>query len=96
MPAALPRTPTVAESGLPGYHASLWMGVLAPAATPVTATARINRELGATLRAEDLRAALVEQGFEPGTLTPGQFGALIRDDTARWRKVIQEAGLRPD
>jgi tripartite-type tricarboxylate transporter receptor subunit TctC len=94
--AVLPQVPTVAESGLPGYHASLWMGVLVPATTPGAVTAQLNRELGATLQAAELREALVEQGFEPGTMTPDRFARLIRDDTARWRKVILEAGLKPE
>lgn len=94
--AAVPRTPTVAESGLPGYHASLWMGVLAPAATPGAVIARLNREVNATLKVAELREALVEQGFEPGAMTPDGFARLIREDTARWRKVIVEAGLKPE
>jgi tripartite-type tricarboxylate transporter receptor subunit TctC len=93
---ALPETPTVAESGFPGYHASLWMGVFVPARTPGAVIARVNREFGSTLRSAELREALAEQAFEPGTLTPADFAKLIREETARWRKVISEAGLKPD
>jgi len=93
---ALPQTPTVAESGLPGYHASLWMGVFVPARTPGAVIALLDRELGATLRSADLREALVEQGVEPGALAPNAFAKLLRADTARWRKVIKEAGLKPE
>jgi tripartite-type tricarboxylate transporter receptor subunit TctC len=94
--AALPRVPTVAESGLPGYHAALWMGVLVPAATPGAVVARLNREVGEAVRAAEVREALVEQGVEPGAMTSGAFARLIRDDAARWRKVIVEAGLKPE
>jgi len=94
--AALPQTPTVAESGYPGYQASLWVGAFVPARTPGTVVAQLNRELNATLRSAEVRDALAEQAFEPGALAPEDFGKLIRDETARWRKVIQDAGLKPE
>ena len=94
--AALPQTPTVAESGYPGYQASLWVGVFVPARTPGAVVALINRELNATLRSAEVRDALAEQAFEPGTLTPEDFGKLMREETARWRKVISDAGLTPE
>jgi tripartite-type tricarboxylate transporter receptor subunit TctC len=90
----LRETPTVAESGFPGFHASLWMGVYVPAQTPGAVTATLSREFGATLGAAALREALVEQGFEPGTLSPAAFSKLMREDAARWRKVIEEAGIK--
>jgi tripartite-type tricarboxylate transporter receptor subunit TctC len=93
--AALPQTPTVAESGFPGYHASLWMGVFVPARTPGAVVMLVNRELNATLQAADVRDALADQAFEPGSLSAEAFARLIRDETARWRKVIQDAGLKP-
>jgi tripartite-type tricarboxylate transporter receptor subunit TctC len=93
---ALPQTPTVAESGFPGYHASLWMGVFVPARTPGAVIARVNRELGSALRSAELTEALAEQAFEPDTLTPADFAKLIREETARWRKVISEAGFKPE
>jgi tripartite-type tricarboxylate transporter receptor subunit TctC len=93
---ALPQTPTVAESGFPGYFASLWIGVFVPARTPGAVTALLNRELGSTLGSTALREALIEQGFEPGKLAPEAFSKLIREDTARWRKVIQEAGIKSE
>ena len=93
---ALPQTPTIAESGCPGYHTSLWVGVFVPARTPGTVVARINRELISVLGTADLREALAEQAFEPGALTPEAFARLIREETARWRKVISDAGLKPE
>ena len=94
--AALPQIPTIAESGFPGYQASLWVGVFVPARTPGAVGARINREINATLGSAELRDALAEQAFEPGTGTPDAFAKLIREDTARWRKVISDAGLKPE
>jgi tripartite-type tricarboxylate transporter receptor subunit TctC len=94
--ATLPQTPTVMESGFPGYQASLWVGLFIPAHGSGRLTELLNREVNATLRAAGLRDALAEQAFEPGNLAPAAFARLIRDDTARWRKVIQDAGLKPD
>ena len=94
--ATLPQTPTVAESGFPDYQAVLWVGVFVPASTPAAVLARVNGELGVTLSTPGMREALAEQAFEPGDLAPAAFTRLIRDDIARWRKVIADAGLKPD
>ncbi|MCC7484268.1 MAG: tripartite tricarboxylate transporter substrate binding protein [Burkholderiales bacterium] len=91
---ALPRTATVAESGFPGYHVSLWVGVYAPARTPAPIVARLDREIAAVLGAADLREALADQGFQAGGSGRAALGALMREDAARWRKVIAEAGLK--
>lgn len=93
---ALPQTPTVAESGFPGYQASLWVGTFVPARTPGAVIGLLSRELNTTLRAADVRDALADQAFEPGALAPQAFAKLIREETARWRKVIADAGLKPD
>ena len=94
--ATLPQIPTIAESGFPGYQASLWVGAFVPARAPAALVARLNREINATLGATEMRDALAEQAFEPGVGTPDAFARLIREDTARWRKVISDAGLKPD
>jgi tripartite-type tricarboxylate transporter receptor subunit TctC len=93
---ALPDTPTVAESGVRGYHVALWVGVFVPARTSGPVTGRLNREIGSIMGSSELRGALVEQGFEPGAATPEAFAKLVREDGARWRKVISDAGLKPD
>jgi tripartite-type tricarboxylate transporter receptor subunit TctC len=93
---ALPQTPTVAESGFPGYQASLWVGLFVPARTPGTVVGLLNRELNSVLGSAEMREALADQAFEPGALAPEAFARLIREETARWRKVIKEAGLKPD
>jgi tripartite-type tricarboxylate transporter receptor subunit TctC len=92
----LPQTPTVMEAGFPGYQASLWVGLFLPARAPGRLTELLSREVNATLRAADVRDALAEQAFEPGDLSPAVFAKLIRDDTARWRKVIADSGLKPE
>jgi tripartite-type tricarboxylate transporter receptor subunit TctC len=94
--ATLPQTPTVMESGFPGYQASLWVGLFVPARTSGRVVDLVSREVNATLRLADMREALAEQAFEPGDLAPAAFAKLIRDDTARWRKVIADSGLKPE
>ena len=93
---ALPEVPTVAESGLPGYEVALWMGILAPAATPGAIVAKLNREIAAMLGTADMKEALVAQGLEPGASTPAAFSARIRDEIAKWRKVVKTAGVHAD
>lgn len=92
----LPHTPTVAESGFPGYQASLRVGTFLPARTPAAVVKRVNGEIGAALRDPAVRSALADQAFEPGDLAPEAFAKLMRGDAARWKKVISEAGLKPD
>ena len=94
--AALPEVPTVAESGLPGYEISLWMGILAPAATPAAIVTRLNGEVVAILGAADIKDALVAQGLEPRASTPAAFAARIRDEIAKWRKVVKTAGVQAE
>src|SRR5687767_2015761 len=94
--AVLPQTPTIAESGFPGYRASLWVGAYVPAKTGRPLVARLNRDINAVLASADVRQALAEQAFEAGSGTPAEFSKLMREDTERWRKVINEAGLKPE
>jgi len=90
---ALPQTPTVAESGFPDYRASLWMGVFVPAGTPRTLVSRLNRDISTILGSPDLKNALQEQAFDAGALSPADFSRLVRNETARWKKVIEDAGF---
>ncbi len=93
---ALPEVPTLDEAGLPGYEASLWMGIFAPAGTREAIVARLNRELAAVLASGDVREALVAQGLEPAPNAPEAFAAYIRKEIAKWRDVIKAAGIRPE
>ena len=92
----LPEVPTVIESGVRGYEVSLWFGMLAPAATPATVVARLNREINAILAPADMRQALIAQGWVPLGSTPAAFATRIRDEIAKWREVVKAAGVHPD
>ncbi len=92
----LPDIPTIAEAALPGYEASLWLGVLAPARTSPLIVERLNREIVAALAAPELKEALIAQGFEPAADTPAAFAARIRSDTEKWRRVIAAADIHEE
>jgi tripartite-type tricarboxylate transporter receptor subunit TctC len=91
---ALPDIPTIAESGLPGYECSLWQAIVAPAATPGSIVARLNREVTAVLEDAEVRAAFAKHGVDPEPGSPEALGARIRDDVQKWRDVITNAGIR--
>jgi tripartite-type tricarboxylate transporter receptor subunit TctC len=92
--AAAPDIPTIAESGVPGYEATAWQGVLAPARTPAEAVDRLNAELVRVLARPDVSRQLAEQGYEQVGGTPERFAAFIKSEIVKWSKVIKAAGLR--
>ena len=89
----LPDLPTIAEAGVPGYENSTWHGWLAPAGTPSAVLNRLNGELVKAARAPDLAEKLAADGGEGVGTTSEEFARLIATETARWGKVIKEAGL---
>jgi len=91
-----PGLPTVAASGLPGYESISIYGVYAPAGTPEAIIWQLNRAIVAVLNMPEIRERFFSVGMEAVGSTPEQFGATIRADTARLRKVINEAGIRGD
>jgi len=92
----LPEVPTVAEAGIAGYEASLWMSLVAPAATPLAIIARLNREVNDVLRFAETRDALVAQGLEAEPGPPEAVTERIRSDTAKWRGVVAKAGIKAE
>jgi len=91
----LEKVPTIAET-LPGYEASTWFGVLAPAHTQEAIAGRLNRAFLEVLGIRELRSALLAEGFEPAGSNPAQFRDHIRNEIARWAKVIHSSGARAD
>jgi tripartite-type tricarboxylate transporter receptor subunit TctC len=92
----LPGLPTVAESGLPGYEAVGWFGVLVPAATPAQRVLELNRDLVRALADADLRKKAADLGADIVGDTPQEFARFIRDDQAKWSKLMREAGIKPE
>jgi len=92
--AAAPDIPTVAEAGVPGYGVILWHGLVAPKGVPKAIIDKLNAELNQVLKAKELEENLAADGVTPAGGTPEQFQALIRNDIERWRKVVQQAGVK--
>ena len=91
---ALPDLPTVAESGIPGYEASLWYGFVGPARLPPEIVHRLNTEIVAVLGLPDVRERLASQGVDVRSSTPEELGRLLASDLQRWAGVVQRAGVR--
>jgi tripartite-type tricarboxylate transporter receptor subunit TctC len=89
----LPNVPTIAEGGVPGYEASSWTGILAPAATPPEIVQRIHAAIAESVRSPKVRAAMQASGLDPLVSTPRQFAQNLRDEIAKWAKVAKAAGL---
>jgi tripartite-type tricarboxylate transporter receptor subunit TctC len=94
--ASLPETPTIAESGWPGFEAITWYGFVAPAKTPAPIIKDLNANINSILRMPEVRSKLMGEGGEILGGSPEQFSALLTKDTARWARVIQEANVKID
>ncbi len=92
----LADTPTIAEAGLPGYALYPWLGMFVPAKTPPEIVARINGEIARILNSAEVRARLVPQGMDIATGSPEDLARVIREDDARWGKLIRDAGIKPE
>ncbi|MES2187460.1 MAG: tripartite tricarboxylate transporter substrate-binding protein [Pseudomonadota bacterium] len=92
----LPDVPTVAESGLPGYEFTSWVGIFAPRATPPALVRSIHASLVKTAAVPEFQAVMARQGAEVVMNTPQQFQAFMKTEFGRWGKVIQQAGIKPE
>jgi tripartite-type tricarboxylate transporter receptor subunit TctC len=94
--ATLPDIPTAAESGLPGYEAIGWFGLLAPAATPKAVVEKLSADANQALADPEVKQRMLALGAEPAGNTPSQFTSFIRGDQAKWSKLMQERGIAPE
>ncbi len=92
----LPDVPTIAESGVPGYEATSWFGMFAPAATPAPVVAQLNATIVKVLAQPDIRKKLAEQGAEAAGETPAQFADFIQKESVKWGRVVKESGASVD
>jgi tripartite-type tricarboxylate transporter receptor subunit TctC len=90
----VPELPTIAESGVPGYEASGWFGVIAPAGTPRDVVPRLSAALLKGILEADARERLAALGGEVVANTPAEFAARIKEDLAKWRKLVATIGLK--
>jgi tripartite-type tricarboxylate transporter receptor subunit TctC len=91
---ALPDVPTIAESGVPGYEYVAWFGLFAPASTSRTLIDMINDLVRRSISNPDTRAKLEVEGVEPQATTPVQFRDSVAAEMARWKKIIEAAGIK--
>jgi tripartite-type tricarboxylate transporter receptor subunit TctC len=92
----VPDVPTVAEAGVPGYHADLWFGLLTARQTPRAIVGRLNREITRILNEPDLRQRWTPLGLEPRPTTPAQFDQLISDEIAAFTAIARAANIKAD
>jgi tripartite-type tricarboxylate transporter receptor subunit TctC len=91
----LPNIPTIAEAGVPGYEMSSWLGISAPAGTPAPIIDKLNHAIAAAVAAPDFAARLSADGAVPQVTSPQQFSQFVASEVARWARIIQKAGVKP-
>ena len=93
---AAPEVPTIAEAGVPGYSHSSWIGMLAPARTPEPILKRLHTESVKIVQSPDVKKLLLREGLEANGNTPQEFAADLKEEIAKWRKVVAAAGIQPN
>jgi tripartite-type tricarboxylate transporter receptor subunit TctC len=94
--AITPDVPTVAEAGVPGYEAVIWLGVMAPAGTPRPVLDRLSAEIVKVVNAADVRENWTRQGAVPMGMTPDQFNKFVREDIQKWSQLVKDTGMKVD
>ena len=92
--ALLPDTPTVSESGVPGFEVSVWFGMQVPGATPTAIVNQVNRELANIYRQPEVTKRFNDQGVEVIASTPEEFSKLLQSEVTKWSKLIKDANIR--
>jgi tripartite-type tricarboxylate transporter receptor subunit TctC len=92
----LPNVPTLAEAGVPGYEATIWLGVMAPKGTPREIVNRVNAEIAKIVTRPDVRDEWAKRGAVAMTMTPDEFGRYIADDIVKWERIVRISGAKPD
>jgi len=93
---AFPDVPTMRDLGYPNFKVETWYGILAPAGTPAPIVAKLSAEIDSILQEPDVRAQLARQGMNPIGGTPARLGSYVKEDLARWKRVVEETGLKPE
>jgi len=93
--ALTPDVPTVAEAGVPGYEATIWLGIMAPAGTPKEVVEKLNAGINKVIARPDVKGAWAKQGAVPLVMTPAEFDKYLRADIDKWANVVKLAGIKP-
>jgi tripartite-type tricarboxylate transporter receptor subunit TctC len=91
----LPNIPTAGEAGVPGYEATIWLGLMAPAGTPKPVIDRLNAAVNAAIKRPDVIKLWTEQGVVPMSMTPEEFDKYLRGDIVKWAEVVKKFGDKP-
>lgn len=94
--AVLPEVPTIAEAGVPGYEASNWWGMVAPAGTPPAVVARLDKELAGILATPEVQKRFLAEGADVDHVSQAEFGKFIAAETAKWGRIIKEANIKAE
>jgi tripartite-type tricarboxylate transporter receptor subunit TctC len=94
--AVLPQVPTMAEAGVPGYEAVIWLGIMAPKSTPREIVNRLSAEITKITSRSDVREGWAKQGALAMTMTPDEFARFIGSDIAKWDRIVKISGAKPD
>jgi tripartite-type tricarboxylate transporter receptor subunit TctC len=92
--ALTPDVPTVAEAGVPGYEATIWLGIMAPAGTPKPIVDKLNAEINKVIERPDVKEGWAKQGAVPMVMSAAEFDKYLRDDIEKWAKVVQASGIK--
>src|SRR5688572_144425 len=90
----LPDVPTIAEAGVPGYSATIWLGIMAPKGTPQPIVDKLNAEIVKVLQRPEVKEAWAKQGAEPLIMTPAEFTAYLEKDITKWAEVVKISGAK--
>src|SRR2546421_1999557 len=92
----MPEVPTIAEAGVPGYEATIWLGLMAPAATPRPVLEKLNAEVNKIINAPDVKDAWAKQGAAPMGMPVDEFAQFLHEDIAKWAKLGKSTGMKVD
>jgi tripartite-type tricarboxylate transporter receptor subunit TctC len=92
----MPDVPTLSEAGVPDYDAVIWLGLIAPKATPPDIVTRLNAEITKIVSRPDVQAEWAKQGAVAMTMTPAAFERYLADDIVKWERIVKLSGARPD
>jgi tripartite-type tricarboxylate transporter receptor subunit TctC len=91
-----PDLPTVSEAGVPGYEAVIWIGLMAPIATPAPILEKLNAEITRIVNQPEVKSAWSKQGAVSMSMSTAEFGKFLRDDIAKWANVVKISGAKVD
>ncbi len=88
--------PTLSEAGVPGYEAVIWLGIMAPVATPKPIVDKLNAEITRAANSPEMKESWAKQGAVAMSMTPDEFGRFMREDIDKWARIVKISGAKPD